>query len=147
MAEHGVGVWRRGQTVLLALTTSPALQLDTHTLHLHFRWQHWGQLHSVPVCSMGARPSVSQGTLVVLPLNSDTELDLSRLGEWGVQQQQARGPVTVLQVLISARAPVGAYRLTVVTGVKGEPGLASRYTLPSPVYILFNPWCTGQHNI
>jgi len=90
----------------------------------------------------GPRPSVTKGTLAVLPVTSTTFTKTK--DDWDVRLDPGtRGKDVVMQVYIPASAPVGIWRLNVRTGLVDRS--ASRATLlhseEKDIFVLFNPWC------
>ena len=49
-----------------------------------------------------------------------------------------------MQVQIPPDAPVGVWKLQVVTGDHHTLGKLKVYDCPTDIYVLFNPWCEGK---
>ena len=82
-----------------------------------------------------------------MDLEEDSHIDMSSTNQWGIQAQMSQGNVTVLEILSSSTAAVGAYNMTIETSLRSNPGAVKKYKVKVPVYILFNPWCTGVNII
>ena len=91
----------------------------------------------------GKGSSVPQGTKIIMELKEDSHIDMSSTKQWGMQAQMSQGNLTVLEILPSSTTAVGAYRILVETFMKSNPQAVRRYLVKDPVYILFNPWCSG----
>ena len=91
----------------------------------------------------GKGSSVPQGTKIIMELKEDSHIDMSSTKQWGMQAQMSQGNLTVLEILPSSTTAVGAYRIIVETFMKSNPQAVRRYLVKDPVYILFNPWCSG----
>ncbi|XP_057219392.1 protein-glutamine gamma-glutamyltransferase K-like [Triplophysa rosa] len=112
---------RRGQTFQMWIELSRPFNPKTDQLLLELR--------------LGDVPSIRNGTLVIVPL-----VDELKKTHWAakiVQQEHNRVKLCVYSV---STAPIGRYRLTVVT--RGPKGRASSAYKPcNDIYMLFNPWC------
>ena len=91
----------------------------------------------------GARSSVPQGTKIVMELEEDSHIDLSSTRQWGIQAQMSQGNLTVLEILSASTAAVGAYKILLETSMRSNPRAVRKFHVKDPVYILFNPWCSG----
>ena len=94
-------------------------------------------------CNSGEGSSVPQGTKIVMELEEDSHIDLSSTKQWGMQAQMSQGNITVLEILPSSTTAVGAYKIWVETSLKSNPQAIRKFHVKDPVYILFNPWCSG----
>lgn len=148
---------RRGQTFQMWIELSRPFNPKSDQLLLELRlgqlfyplgqmvcslWCLWGAFRfHLGFCASftGDVPSIRNGTLVIVPL-----VDELKKTQWGakiVQQDHNRVKLCVYSV---STAPIGRYRLTVVT--RGPKGRASSAHNPcNDIYLLFNPWCKGMY--
>ena len=146
VSDHKVPIWRRGQTALITVTTTQPFNIKTHRLKITF---DFGE-NSPCMCFLedllsysGARSSVPQGTKIVMELEENSHIDLSSTRQWGIQAQMSQGNLTVLEILSSSTAPVGAYKIHLETSLRSNPQAVRKFHVKDPVYVLFNPWCSG----
>ena len=78
-----------------------------------------------------------------MDLNEDSHIDMSSTKQWGMQAQLSQGNITVLEILSSSTTAVGAYKILIETTLRSNPQAVRKFKVKDPVYILFNPWCTG----
>lgn len=82
---------------------------------------------------------VSKGTLVIVPLVEDFQND-----GWEAKMVEKKGSKIKLLVNSLPTAPIGQYKLTVAT--QTPSGNSTSTSNPeNDIYVLFNPWCTGEH--
>ena len=81
-----------------------------------------------------------------MELEEDSHIDLSSTAQWGMQAQMSQGNITVLEILPSSTTAVGAYKIFVETSMRSNPHAIRKFHVKDPVYILFNPWCSGYPN-
>ena len=81
-----------------------------------------------------------------MELEEDSHIDLSSTAQWGLQAQMSQGNITVLEILPSSTTAVGAYKIFVERSMRSNPHAIRKFHVKDPVYILFNPWCSGYPN-
>lgn len=82
---------------------------------------------------------VSKGTLVTIPLVDELQHNC-----WEAQIVDKSGKKIKLAVNSTPTAPIGQYKLTVVTQTP-HGSSTSTYQPENDIYVLFNPWCEGKH--
>ena len=60
-----------------------------------------------------------------------------------VNMVQEEGRVLVVEVLSAATAAVGVYKVVVETSNKLNRSAVKTFTVPTPLYLIFNPYCKG----
>uniref|UniRef100_UPI003AAC1342 protein-glutamine gamma-glutamyltransferase K-like n=1 Tax=Centroberyx gerrardi TaxID=166262 RepID=UPI003AAC1342 len=112
---------RRGQTFQMWLDLSRPFNSKTDQLHLELK--------------IGALPTVSKGTHVIIPLVEHLEDD-----RWEAAIVKQDGNRIKLSVNSLPTAVIGRYQVTVATRCpKGEA--TSTHDPTNDIYMLFNPWC------
>ncbi|CAG7674586.1 unnamed protein product [Allacma fusca] len=84
------------------------------------------------------KPSLNHGTLVIVPL-IDRPIGYESPNEWHAYIRAVNGRRVLVQIKTSSRCSVGKWKIAVDTKLKSSQSAVS-YTLPKPIYVLFNPW-------
>ncbi|CAL4082363.1 unnamed protein product, partial [Meganyctiphanes norvegica] len=125
-------VLRRGQEFYLALRfRDKDFDIKRDKIVMYFRF--------------GSRPSVNKGTMAVIGVYND-EFTMSK-NDWDVRIDSGSiGKDLMLQVFIPPSAPVGIWRLDVVSSLHGHHSHNAMhlYEDETDVFILFNPWCSDD---
>lgn len=83
----------------------------------------------------------TQGILTV----KDEQDEFSKENDqWDVCVRGKSDDSITLQVQIPCDAPVGIWRLQIITGVQEEPERLKLYDCSTDIYVLFNPWSQGS---
>lgn len=88
-------------------------------------------------------PSYSQGTLIIIPIVSESDDSLPSDG-WQAKVISKEDKNVLVQVFPTSNSIVGVWSVDVDTKLKTDKentSIPNRYTLQQPIYILFNPWC------
>ena len=92
------------------------------------------------VLRAGERPRKSKGTKVSLLLS-----DKDPPREWGARSLVRDGTTLTVRVFTPPTCYVAKWSFHFDTVLqKGESSKVFRYTHPQQIYMIFNPWCTGQ---
>jgi len=91
-------------------------------------------------CScLGNEPRESRSTRIVLKLSDD---DLPR--EWGAKIVNSKADTTTIRIFTPPEMYVAKWTFKFDTMVvQEEESKVFRYTHDEPIYVLFNPWCSG----
>lgn len=85
------------------------------------------------------KPSFGHGTLIAISLKNRST-DLGRSNEWGASVSSINGDLLEILIKPAANALVTQWKLDIDTKVLNN-SLSRSYSLPQPIYVLFNPWC------
>ncbi|XP_035710698.1 annulin isoform X2 [Folsomia candida] len=85
------------------------------------------------------KPSLSHGTLVLVPLLSKGSLLFEKTPTWTAYIDEIDENAIKVQFKTSATCSVGKWKLAIDTKRRDDQTAVS-YSLDNPIYILFNPW-------
>ncbi|CAG7674590.1 unnamed protein product [Allacma fusca] len=85
------------------------------------------------------KPSLSHGTMVIVPLEG-TPRNSGSPNEWHAYVVDVSGSKATIQVKTSSKCPVGKWKVAIDSKLKSSQSTAVSYKLPTPIYVLFNPW-------
>lgn len=93
--------------------------------------------------ALGPAPSVLKRTQGILTVKDEEDFSKEK-DQWDVCVRGKDKDTITLQVQIPCDIPVGIWRLQIITGELVTPDRLSVYDCPSDIYILFNPWNSGE---
>lgn len=86
---------------------------------------------------------MQKGNLISLPLTNVSAFSREK-ALWDVRTHQHEGAVITIDVQIAGSAPVGVWKMKILSYVTGNLSADPEvYEIPQNVYILFNPWSKG----
>lgn len=119
-------VIRRGQPFKLKLTCSRPFVRDKDGMSLIF------------TVADVEKPHYGNGTLIGIALKNNPR-ELGDADEWSAAIDSIHGDILEIVIKPSATASVSRWKVDIDT--KLYSGGAKSYSLPQPIYVLFNPWC------
>ncbi|XP_054283301.1 hemocyte protein-glutamine gamma-glutamyltransferase-like [Macrosteles quadrilineatus] len=123
----GVPVLRRGLPFYLAVRF--CRPLDTAKDMVSF------------VFELGPRPEIICGTRHVISVSSKPEVAANK-SSWDARVHRQDSNVTIFQVRIPVKCPVGIWHCNIVTSkVDTTRSETKEFNIEKDIYILFNPWC------
>lgn len=86
--------------------------------------------------------AIGRGTLLGVALKNKST-DLGRSVEWGASVNSINGNLLEILVKPAANALVTQWKLDIDSKILDGPNgnISKSFSLPQPIYILFNPWC------
>lgn len=87
-------------------------------------------------------PTFGRGTLLGVALKNKST-DLGRSVEWGASVNSINGNLLEILVKPAANALVTQWKLDIDSKILDGPNgnISKSFSLPQPIYVLFNPWC------
>ncbi|XP_065575460.1 annulin-like [Artemia franciscana] len=117
---------RRGQSFTLTVSISRPFDSKKDIISLIF------------TCADAVNPSPSRRTQVLVSVYP--EGDFTEANDWVASVVKSKNTTIEIKIATPADCIVGAWHLDIDTQRKdGNDSIC--YTLPTPLYILFNPWC------
>ena len=118
---------RRGQPFRLQLHCNRPYNIEKDALSLVF------------AVADVEKPSFGHGTLIAVMLKNKST-DLGRSYEWGASVNAINGDILEILIKPPATALVTQWKLDIDSKILNGT-VSKSYSLPSPFYCLFNPWC------